>query len=676
MTADGDFLEISELGLDMPDDQELMNERKHAMLAKPAYIDSLVDRTAEHGALIVEMSVTSSDPWESLRFDPDGGDDVQNFYPQVPAHAISAILDKTDYDGIDFYLTGDVTMNTSYNEVIGGESGPLALATLLVAGLIALVNFRFHPLGFAAPLAVIVVSLVLMVGFMGLVGYDLTMLFLIAPNMLIAIGVAQSIHLISEFRLLHGSGLDRRSAVQQTFEHVAVPCLLAALTTALGIVAMAGSELRALAEMSIFLGVGVMLTFVGSITLMVCLLAFGPEYANATVKKEASDRAGMARFLSAVSAFNTRHSRLIIATFTALIVVCLMGVSQLRIAFNFIEDFKPSTDFRRQTDYIRTVMGGMLNVAIVYDSGKTDGIKSAALLNHMAGLQALADESPIVKKTYSLVDVLKDLNQSMHADDPASYVLPAGDELISQYLLLYEISGGRELEDYVSTDFQRTTLELRLDFVESDQIEALLAELQTFVDANPVSGVDIKFTGIGLLWVSMSDYIADSQLQGYTLVFIMIALILSVAFRSVYIGMIAMVPNLFPVFLVLGFMGWMDIALDYLRLLLATVVIGIAVDDTVHVVMRMKKEFLRTGCYQDAMHNALMSVGRALCVTTLILALAFLVYQMSSMEALSRFGTLLSVTMVAALLADLFLLPTLICTLKPFGPEASKAASS
>jgi uncharacterized protein len=370
-----------------------------------------------------------------------------------------------------------------------------------------------------------------------------------------------------------------------------------------------------------------------------------------------------------VTAINLKRPLAIVAIFGGLLASSIIGIGKLHVGFNFLEEFKPHTRFHQHTAYVQDVMGGMLNVVFIYDSGVADGIKNAEILAHLDALQDYAGNSPIVKKTYSVGDILKDVNQSFHGDDPAYYRLPDSNELIAQYLLMYEISGGGELEDYLSGDYRRTTLELRVDLTDSSRIKALIDDLERYLVDHPAPGAQVEITGIGLLWIKMADYIAQSQLWGYGLAFSIIALVLCLAFRSVKVGLLAMIPNLFPALLVLGVMGWQGAHLDYFRLLLATVAIGIAVDDTVHITTRIRREFLRCGNYEEAIRISLMSVGRALVITTVILTLSFLVFLASDMAVLANFGTLLSITMVTALLADLFLLPALVLVFKPFGPE-------
>jgi predicted RND superfamily exporter protein len=669
ITADGDFLEIHELALDMPEDQATLLQRRNAMMQKPSYRGSLVNDEATHGAIILEMTVTSSDPLESLRLDPDAGDSLANLYPQAANNKIVEILGRPQYQGIDFRWAGDVPMNAAYNDTIGDESTLQTLLSLALVSILALVCFRFQLLGLVGPLTVVILALIMTVGFMGLVGYKIGVLFLIAPTLLIAIGVAQSVHLIATFNLLRDRGLDRREAVKQTLEHVAMPCLLAAFTTAIGFSVMAGSHLRALAEMAIYLGVGVMLTYFASITVMVCYMSMGSD-AHRRLRDPSEEKPGILdRFLLRVVAINLKRPLAIIAIFGAVLAASIAGLSKLQVGFNFLEEFKPHTRFFQHTHYVQDVMGGVLNIVLIYDSGEADGIKRARILSHLDELRAYAEQSPLVEKSYSVVDILKDLNQSFHGDDPAYYRLPESNELIAQYLLMYEISGGEDLEDFLSGDYRQTTLELRVEITDSTRIEGLIRDLDRYIDEHPLSGVNIQITGIGLLWIKMAEYIAQSQLWGYLLAFSIIALVLCLAFRSIKVGLLAMIPNLFPVILVLGLLGWQEAHLDYFRLLLATVAIGIAVDDTVHITSRIRKEFLRCGNYTEAIRVSLTSVGRALVMTTIILSLSFLVFLMSEMAVVADFGILLSLTMVTALLADLFLLPALVLVLKPFGAE-------
>ena len=256
LEAEGDFIEIHELALDFPETQEDLLGRRDLMMKKPIYINSLVNSEGTHGAIFLEMNRTSSDPLEKLRLDPEGGDGLPNLYPQASNSKINEILSRPEYEGITFYRSGDVPMNSAYNETIDSELGTLILLSFAIVAIIAMASFRMRFFGLVGPLMVVLLGLILTVGFMGVMGYNMDFFFLMTPTLLTAVGVAQSVHLISEYQICQTNGLPRREALRQTLEHVGVPCLLAALTTAVGFWAMSISKLKAISDLAVYLGGG------------------------------------------------------------------------------------------------------------------------------------------------------------------------------------------------------------------------------------------------------------------------------------------------------------------------------------------------------------------------------------------------------------------------------------
>jgi predicted RND superfamily exporter protein len=682
MEAEDDFLNIHEMAIDFPETQEQMLQLKKLFMTKPVYINGLISPDATHAGIIIEMSRTSSDPIESLRADPAAGDAIDNLYPQASYNSISAILARPEYQGIEFYRTGDVPLNNAYNVIITEEAGLLTGLSLLLIAVISLVFFRRSWIGFLAPLIIVILGLIVTIGFMGLVGYDMGIMFLVVPTMITAIGVAQTVHLISEHKHYQQLGYDNNTIIRKTLEHVGLPCLLAAITTSIGFLGMSSSNLKAIADLSVYLGVGVFLTFLISMAVMILIMAFQKNTPSTSdtptnttnidtdTDTEASVTDGFSTLLNWINHINLKRPTVVLVISSLVFLLSLSGINQLKIGFNFLTEFKPHTIVRSETTYVQSIMGGMSNLVFIFDSGKTDGIKDYTLLKDLERLQLKAEESPLIKKTYSIVDILKDLNQTLHNNDPDFYTLPEDNALIAQYLLMYEISGGEELEDYITGDYARTVLELRLTSAESYLVRDMVEELQSFIDNELTTNTDaISKTGIGALWLKMGEYIAESQIIGYAFTFSIITLILCLVFRSIKVGLIAMIPNILPIVVVLGVMGWADMHLDYMRLLLATVAIGIAVDDTVHMMSRFRREFYRLGNYEAAMQASILGVGRALIITSVILTLSFSIFLASDMAVLASFGILLSVTIIAALIADLFLMPVLLLKLKPFGPE-------
>ncbi|MFT5576109.1 MAG: putative RND superfamily exporter protein [Bermanella sp.] len=271
-----------------------------------------------------------------------------------------------------------------------------------------------------------------------------------------------------------------------------------------------------------------------------------------------------------------------------------------------------------------------------------------------------------------MVDLQKDINRSFHADDPQYYRLAENQNQISQYFFVYELFGGKEVYDFVSHDYAKAVVELRVSMTDSRNLKKLLGDIDGYLEQNPVPGTVVKKTGVGLMWVKMAEYISRTQIVGYSLIFLGVAVILCIAFGSIKVGMLAMIPNIAPVVVVLGAMTWLGMHLDYVKLLLATIAIGIGVDDTIHLMINLRRQFLKTGNYEKAVVLALKDVEPALLITTIILVGAFSCYLLSSMAIISSFGVLLSAAIVVALLADLLFMTALVLLTKPFGPEASK----
>jgi predicted RND superfamily exporter protein len=193
-------------------------------------------------------------------------------------------------------------------------------------------------------------------------------------------------------------------------------------------------------------------------------------------------------------------------------------------------------------------------------------------------------------------------------------------------------------------------------------------DLCAHLNEHPLGASSVSLTGIGALWLELQGYITTSQIRGFLLAFSVIAALMCFIFKSLKTGLLAMVPNLSPVVLTLGLMGWIDMPLDYVRLLIATVAIGISVDDTIHHVTRLRHEFLRSGSYEQALQASMEDVGRALVITSVVLVAGFLVFLFSRLDSMMSFGALLATTIGVALLADFFLMPALFLTWRPWGP--------
>ncbi len=676
-TEDG--IEIEKIEDDFPETQAELLALRDRFLAKPMLVGGLLSADASHAALIIEMDRSSTDPIDEIQVDPELGSALENVYPQATETVISEILARPEYAGIRFYHSGDVPLNAYYARVIDRESGGLMLAMI---GFIALMlGFFFRSVaGVIGPLVVVTIASVSVASFIVVMGWTIDMTFSSVPTLIVAIGVAHGVHILSEFRHRFVELGDRRSALVETMRLVGAPAMLTSLTTAAGFGSMSFVPIKAIAHMGAYSAFGVLAAFVLSVTLLMSFLSFGP--ARPTQRQIArvdrtEEKRSLRPLLQIVAATAIRWRRPILIVSAGVFVFAFAGIAQIRVDSNWMDDFRDEVELKQVTKRVDGVMGGVANFIYLFETEDEGGIKEPAALREIERVQQLASRDPeLVRKTYSIVDVLKDLNRAFHEDDPAYYRIPESRELVAQYLLLYEMSGGEETEKLVSPDYRRAGLELRLRLGPTSEIANLHRDVTAAVEAEPLEATTMSATGIGALWLKLMDYIVSSQVEAFMIAFVVIAGMMVGVFSSWKVGLISMVPNLAPVFLALAALGWLDLPLDYSKISIAGVAMGIAVDDTIHLISRFKREFERLGRYREALYAAMGDVGRALVITSVALIVGFLVTTRSELASQAVQGYLLAATIAVALVADFLLMPALILTFRPFGPETAEANST
>ncbi|MAI80158.1 MAG: RND transporter [Deltaproteobacteria bacterium] len=665
-------IDILELQDDFPESQESLLELREIYLKKPSMLDTFTNQEASHGALVIRMDRTSTDPIADLRLDPDAGDKLENLYPQATYLKIKEILDRSEYSNLDFRLTGDVPLNSLMNIVNNEESAKLGAITAMVVALFLLIFFR-SIVGVIAPTLVVQLGVTTVVAFIVLMRWKLDLVFASVPTLMTAIGVAHSVHILSEFRSFFSELGDRRQALVSTLGLVGTPALLSTLTTAIGFGSMSFGPIKSVAHMGAYSAVGILAIFLLSLTLLMALLSFGPRAPRREQTQEEMKRSKGGRIM--ISFLTTTYQlvvrrRISIILFSGLIVaVAVGGISILKVDSNWLDDFSDSVPVKIDTLYADKHMGGATSLVFNFSTETPGGIKNPKALAEMSRVEKWAMKQPNLGKATSIGGVVKDLNQTFNEDNPDFYRIPDSRELIAQYLLLYETAGGTDANRLVNSDYSAGQLEFRTPLLPTSKIVEVITDLKAEHEARPLQVTSMKVTGINSLWLKLLEYIVVTQVRGFLIAFLAIGCLLCIVFRSISVGAISMVPNVLPSLLILGVMGWLDIPLDYSKIIIAAVAMGIAVDDTVHFLTRFRHEFRIRGRYEEALQAAMLDVGRAITITSITLVCGFLVLLLSSMASVSNQGILLAGTIAAALIADFLLMPALILTLKPFGKE-------
>ena len=472
-------LEITKIKDEWPLSQAELLELREAYGRKPMLVGGIIDEDADFGAIIIDMDLSSTDPPDVIqaaeedRIVPEDPWHLENLYPQVTDARISQILARPRFEQFEFYHSGDVPLNAYYNRIILTEPEFLQGIMLLIVTGILFVVFR-NLVSVLAPAMVLYLTITLTIAMMAIVGFKIGIGFSKTPTLLMAIGVAHSVHILSEFTTRIRGGGGRREALVGTMSLVGVPCLLTSVTTAVGFASMSFVPIKSIAQGAMADAFGVLMAFLFSTTLLMSLLSFDWAYPLRRfglvgeerlrpVKPSQGGVVPMGRLLDWVAAFNIRHKAALISGFAVFLVVFGIGSTRVQVDSNWLDDFWDSSWIYEVITRVDDEMGGATNIIYLFDAGEDDGIKNPEVLREIERVQELAQQDEfLVRKTYSIVDIVKDLNQSFHADDPAYYRIPDTREEVAQYLILYESQGGEEAEEYVSSDYRRANLELEL----------------------------------------------------------------------------------------------------------------------------------------------------------------------------------------------------------------------
>ena len=220
------------------------------------------------------------------------------------------------------------------------------------------------------------------------------------------------------------------------------------------------------------------------------------------------------------------------------------------------------------------------------------------------------------------------------------------------------------------TDFSVARIHIRFNYVDTRDMKTMITDIeQKISELFDGTGVEVEVAGSLPMYIHMVDYILDSQIQGFSLALIVIFIMLSILVRSFKLGLLAMVPNIIPIALTCGIMGWLRIDLDIVTVLIPSVAIGLAVDDTIHFIARFRFYFERTRNYDTALDRTIQTAGIPITITSIVLFFGFGIMMVSTFKPIAYFGLLAAITMISAMIADLFVLPALIKVFKPFGPE-------
>jgi uncharacterized protein len=508
---------------------------------------------------------------------------------------------------------------------------------------------------------VVALSMVGGLGTMALLGIWLNPLTTIMPQILITVGIAAAVHVVSGFAGHRRQGMAREAAVAQAVEENFRPCLVTSLTTAIGFASLVVATVVPMRELGVAASLGVLLAWVLTFTFLPALLAIWPASA-APPAREARGGLAMDRLLAGAARLAARRPWTVIAGVVLVLGATAAFAVMIRVETSYPNMFKRQTVLRQGIAFIEGNLGGSVDIELSIDSGRPDGVKDPRFLAGLEDVQQFLARQPEVSHTFSIADVLARMDGVMRGDGPAGDRLPDSAEASAQYLLLYALGSPREdLKDRIDVDNRWTLLSARAQLYSSSETLAFAERVRQFLrERHPELRVNV--TGRALLYSAMQEDLAANTVRAFATAFVPITLVQAALFRSLKVGALTMLPNLLPILAVFGLMGLLGIPLDPGSALVASVAIGVVVDDTVHFFSRYLGSRGAGASPAEAVERTLLAVGRPVIYTTAILALGFSLFSFSQFTFIAYFGQLAACAMVLALGADLLMTPALMMT--------------
>ncbi|MEL6335074.1 MAG: MMPL family transporter, partial [Pseudomonadota bacterium] len=620
-------------------DQATRDEKRAIALAEPILRDQLV--TPDSLATAVNVV---------LQFPEVAPDEIQQ--AAAAARALKAEI-QAEYPAIAIELTGVAMLNNAFVESGIGDMGslvPLMYLVVLVATVVALRSFYAT----LSVLAVITLSVLFAMGGAGAMHVHFTPISFSAPTVIMTLAVADSIHILLSMRAGMRRGLAAREALVEAVRINFLAVTITSLTTIVGFLALNFSDAPPFWHLGNITAVGIFGAWIFSLTLLPALVSFMPI----RWEKAASDDTLMRRFADWV--IRWRRALLPISGGAALALIAL--IPTLEFNDQWVRYFDERIEFRTDSDRALQHFG-LYNVEFSVPSGQPGGVSDPAFLKRLETFTDWLRARDEATHVYSLADIMKRLNKNMHADDESFFRLPEDRELAAQYLLLYELSlpFGLDLNDRIDIDKSATRVTVTLAEVTTAETKVFLNDARAFIDANFPEEQRAKPTSAQVMFTYITDRNVQSMILGTTLAIVAISLIMMASLGSVSLGALSLVPNGLPILTTFGAWAVLVGEVGFSVATVASISLGIVVDDTVHFLTKYQRARSENGLgREDAVRYAFETVGVALIANTIILVLGFLVLTYSSFKLNVDLGLMTILAIVFALILDFLLLPTLL----------------
>ncbi|MDR0548843.1 MAG: MMPL family transporter [Deltaproteobacteria bacterium] len=644
----------------------------------PDNIDDLSDYDFERGIKeqilskeLFKNKIISDDgreSWILLRLKPTPKN-VQDDGPHVEYLIGSKVLEiirRAKYAPLTPKAAGMAVVDVEKRLYFGQVTPKLILMSVIIVAIgVALATRNWRVVIF--PLLVSVMALMGVLGFLGHLRLEFDPITIFLPIFLtMAMSTCYTVHILNFFNAKMDQNSPRRAAILYAAEKTGWSLLSSALTTIAGLVSFVAIPLKPIRFVGLTAALLVAATFVLVYVLLPIYLSLGSN----KVKSGSSLKQGFSdRLVDFLGKRVLNRPRLTMVVFLGVSLIVLIGATKLEVSFDVRQSYGTKVAYiKRMFEISDSKVGSLYSYGIAIELDAPDKGKDPKVLKNLKILENEISSWPLTKKVSSLVPILEDLNQVLNDGQKEYLKLPETTEEVAQMLLLYENAGGREPEKWIDYDYQSLKISVEVsDYNSMEILKNMRAINKRTAELFPLATVTV--TGSLPQFTVMLEYVTWGQVKTFFLALLAITLVMVITFRSLKIALLALIPNALPALTVSGFMGWLNIPLDVMTVTIVPMLLGLAVDDTIHFINHSAKEFKIRGDYKEAIYLTEKSVGKAIILTSVILILAFSSYLTADIKVFVYLGVLIGLGVLTALLADLLVTPVLLKIFKAFGPE-------
>lgn len=585
----------------------------------------------------------------------------QAFVEDVLLPHVNAFETKT---GLDIRISGMPYIRTINGQMILDEIGLFVVVATLVTTLIFFLFFRSYRATFIS-MSIVVIGVMWAFGIIGLLGYEITVLTALIPPIIIVIGVPNCIFLINKYQHEIKKHGNQARSLQRVISKIGNATLMTNMTTACGFATFMLTNSTLLKEFGVVASINIMMIFLLSLLMIPIMYS----YMSVPKKKHLKhlNRKWMTGFVKWMERMVAHHRVSIYFISVFALMLSIIGIYEIRLSGTIIDDMPKNASFYKDIRFFETHFKGVMPIEIVVDTKRKNGATDLSTLTRMNRLEDDLREIPELSNPVSAVAVAKYLKQSFYNGNPKYYQLPTNQENNFIRAHAKSLDGNANfLTRLIDSTGQFARITVMLQDVSTERIEAIEQEMQSSIDKYfPPQQFDVSMTGKALGYLKGTRFLVRNLVVSLSLAILLIALFMAYIFRSFRMILISLLPNLIPLILTAGMMGFLGIPIKPSTILVFSVAFGISVDDTIHYLVKYRQELMANGWnIKKSVYAALRETGVSMFYTSIVLFFGFSVFMISSYGGTVALGGLVSTTLLFAMLSNLILLPSLLLSLE------------